>query len=173
MPIKDPTIYPPEWKAFSCFIRYERAELRCECTGECGREHQTIIYGLGTVVSERCTAMNGETGKIGRDGIWRNIDEMHGLNSDVGESLYNDEDIFGSKVVLTVAHLDADGGPCQCKATTGKKCATAEHVKGMCQACHLRYDMPHHQRNRAEGIAARKDESRGLLNICEFPGHVI
>lgn len=28
--------YPPEWKEFSLQIRYERAEGRCECTGECG-----------------------------------------------------------------------------------------------------------------------------------------
>jgi hypothetical protein len=29
-------VYPPGWKAFSLRIRQERAEGRCECTGECG-----------------------------------------------------------------------------------------------------------------------------------------
>ena len=28
--------YPPEWKAVSQAIRYQRAEGRCECEGECG-----------------------------------------------------------------------------------------------------------------------------------------
>lgn len=124
MPIKDPTIYPPEWKAFSCYIRFERAENQCECVGECGREH-----------NGRCWAING------------NPTER------------------GSTVVLTVAHLDADGGPCQCKAETGKKCAIAEHNKAMCQACHLLYDMPHHKRNAAETLMDKKDAQRGLLQI--------
>lgn len=28
--------YPAEWKSLSWMIRYERAQGRCECTGECG-----------------------------------------------------------------------------------------------------------------------------------------
>lgn len=28
--------YPKDWKAISARIRFERAEGRCECTGECG-----------------------------------------------------------------------------------------------------------------------------------------
>jgi hypothetical protein len=28
--------YPKDWKAISNRIRFERAEGRCECTGECG-----------------------------------------------------------------------------------------------------------------------------------------
>lgn len=125
MPIKDPTIYPPEWKAFSCYIRFERAENKCECEGECGRAHEWGICGI-------------ENGSINER---------------------------GSIVVLTVAHLDADGDICQCKAETGKKCAIAEHNKAMCQACHLLYDMPHHKRNAAETLKDKKDAQRGLLQI--------
>jgi hypothetical protein len=51
------------------------------------------------------------------------------------------------KIILTVAHLDYDDGPCRCFAETGKKCAIPEHVKAMCNRCHLRMDMPHHVRN--------------------------
>jgi hypothetical protein len=35
MPI-DYRRYPPDWHAFSRSIRLERAQSRCECTGECG-----------------------------------------------------------------------------------------------------------------------------------------
>lgn len=53
------------------------------------------------------------------------------------------------KVVLTVAHLDHEGGPCRCKAETGIKCANPDHLKAMCNRCHLRLDMPHHRQNAA------------------------
>lgn len=46
-------------------------------------------------------------------------------------------------VVLTVAHLNADGGVCECDP----KCGNPEHLKAMCQRCHLRYDHPRHVRN--------------------------
>lgn len=50
------------------------------------------------------------------------------------------------KVVLTVAHLDGPGGPCDCPAP----CARPDHLKAMCQRCHLRYDLPRHVKNSAE-----------------------
>ena len=31
--------YPPEWKAFSLRIRFDRARGACECTGDCGQMH--------------------------------------------------------------------------------------------------------------------------------------
>jgi len=55
--------YPPEWKALSHSIRSERAQRRCECTGECGlhrthpgprrcveRDHEPAQWALGIVV---------------------------------------------------------------------------------------------------------------------------
>lgn len=47
------------------------------------------------------------------------------------------------KVILTVAHLDAEGGVCRHK----KPCAVRKHLKAMCQRCHLRYDHPRHMAN--------------------------
>lgn len=44
-------------------------------------------------------------------------------------------------IVLTVAHLNREGGICKCSPL----CAEASHVKAMCQRCHLRYDAPLHQ----------------------------
>lgn len=41
--------YPKDWKVISARIRFERAEGRCECSGECGLEHDG-----------RCDAEHGE-----------------------------------------------------------------------------------------------------------------
>lgn len=49
-------------------------------------------------------------------------------------------------VMLTVAHLNRKDGPCQCDP----HCAIEDHVKAMCQRCHLRYDGERHQANAAE-----------------------
>lgn len=51
MPIKDQSIYPPYWKQFSLYIRKERAGDECEWPD--------------------CGAVNGEFGRVGRDGVWR------------------------------------------------------------------------------------------------------
>jgi hypothetical protein len=48
-------------------------------------------------------------------------------------------------VRLTVAHLNAIGGPCACDPL----CAIEDHVKAMCNRCHLRYDVVLHVRNAA------------------------
>ena len=38
MPV-DMSRYPADWSAISEYIRFERANGRCECEGECGRGH--------------------------------------------------------------------------------------------------------------------------------------
>ena len=43
------------------------------------------------------------------------------------------------KIVLTAAHLCHD-----------ESCRNFEHIKHMCQRCHLRYDSKHHQENAAK-----------------------
>lgn len=50
-----------------------------------------------------------------------------------------------SRIVLTVAHLDHQPENC-----------ADENLKAMCQRCHLRYDVPHHQRNAARTRRAAK-----------------
>lgn len=46
-------------------------------------------------------------------------------------------------VMLTVAHLNAADGPCRCDPL----CTDPDHVKAMCNRCHLRYDVALHQRH--------------------------
>lgn len=106
--------YPKNWPKISQRIRFERAQGRCECTGECGR---------GTH-NGRCPNVNG--GKA------------YGT---------------GSKVVLTVAHLDH----------------TPEHsddsnLRAMCNGCHLAYDAGHH-RETAAATRRAAIEAAGQLAI--------
>ena len=56
MPIKDKSLYPKNWKQISDFIRFKRAEYRCECTGECGL-HKT------TPGPRRCVEIHGQSAK--------------------------------------------------------------------------------------------------------------
>ena len=60
------------------------------------------------------------------------------------------------KIVLTVAHLNAPGGPCQCEP----RCGIDAHVKAMCQRCHLRYDIDRHVMHRTEKRDAERLRKR-------------
>lgn len=100
--------YPANWTAISKRIRFERAEGRCECRGECGYDHSGIAF-----TGARCEQVHGEA-------ITGNA--------------------RGSKVVLTVAHLDHN--PTN---------SDDENLKAMCQRCHLAYDLELHAQTRARG----------------------
>lgn len=65
----------------------------------------------------------------------------------------------GGKVMLTTAHLDAEGDACRCEELTGELCANPEHLKAMCNRCHLRYDQKKHQKNAA---ATRRQKKNNL-----------
>jgi hypothetical protein len=47
----NPSAYPAGWAQFSAFIRFARANGRCECTGECG------LHG-GPTATHRCTEVH-------------------------------------------------------------------------------------------------------------------
>lgn len=57
-------------------------------------------------------------------------------------------------VVLTSAHLWR--GPCAEHHAAGVKCGDLEHLKGMCQACHLSYDRELHVANARRTRFGRK-----------------
>jgi hypothetical protein len=127
--------YPKDWPAISKRIRFERAGGKCEwimADGQrCNAEHGELIFRFKS---------NPER--------WRWPDTI-----DLGES---DSECFGTKVILTVAHLDADGDVCTCRRDTGLKCGIESHLKALCQLHHLRYDLPHHKRNAAKTRRAKK-----------------
>lgn len=58
----------------------------------------------------------------------------------------------GSKVVLTVAHLDHQPENC-----------APENLRAMCQRCHLNYDREHHAQTRA----ATKREGKAVSDLLD------
>lgn len=130
MNLKD---YPPDWKAISIEVR-QRAGDQCECEGECG-----------THAGERCAAVNYALGhRRVATGQWKPF------------AAGRDEEEWSkpSLVVLTVAHLWQ--GPCADHHAAGVKCGDPSHLKAMCQACHLRYDLAHHIARRKQNRFAKK-----------------
>jgi len=131
--------YPPYWKQFSEWVRFERAGSRCEF---CGVGNYYLRYKSKHLI-------DGEVIVNPRD-----QDELHLIDSWLFDTPFK-----LSTIVLTVAHLDNDDGICKCEQETGFKCAKPDHVKALCQACHLSYDAQRHRRNRI----ATRDAKRGLL----------
>lgn len=117
--------YPSNWKPFSLHIRFDRAAGRCECEGECGKDHDG-----------RCRARHGQL-------YWQRTTERV------------------SMIVLTVAHLWQH--TCGCKF----KCAIKSHVRAMCQACHLRYDVEERASHARATRQRRKDARRDLLRLMQ------
>jgi hypothetical protein len=68
------------------------------------------------------------------------------------------------KVILTVAHLDAVGDVCRCEEETGLLCANPDHLKALCNRCHLRYDHAKHIKNAA---ATRRRKKNNLELFAE------
>ena len=66
---------------------------------------------------------------------------------DCGAVNYEPHPVTGSKVILTVAHLDHD-----------KSNNKFDNLKALCQKCHLAYDLPRHIENRKYGRNHRKQQ---------------
>jgi len=106
--------YPDNWKGISLRIRHVRAKNRCECRGQCGYDHQmeakTITASCGVRATmhlddhKRCMALNRSS-----------------------------HPVTGSKVVLTVAHLDHK-----------LEDHSDENLMACCQRCHLKFDHQQH-----------------------------
>ena len=136
MPIKpeNRSRYPANWAEISERIRFERAQGRCECRGECGHEHVHVAEDwIGTWTNNRCKAI---------------YDLPH--------------PVTGSRVVLTVAHLDhtpensADG-----------------NLRAMCQRCHLAYDQEEHQRSREETRKINMAGRTRRTTVTEAPDETV
>jgi hypothetical protein len=92
---------------------------------------------------DRCECM-GECGRDTHDGRCPNRN---------GQPAYG----TGSRVVLTVAHLNYTPEDCD-----------DDNLRAMCQACHLHYDRGHHAETRALGRAeALAVMGQGTLDLTE------
>lgn len=130
MPI-DYRNYPDNWKELSRWIREDRAKGKCE---DCG-------------------APNGEYICRKQDDPYRWIDAEL-LTDTGGEGGIYEDYSMAVKVVLTVAHLWRK------ECTCDHKCGNPEHLKALCQRCHLVYDLPHHMRNAAETRRRKKEREQ-------------
>jgi hypothetical protein len=139
--------YPRNWKEISRFIRFERADNKCE---QCGVQNGFLKFRSSSLANG-FEIVNP-----------KNQARIHELESRLCDLSYS-----VTKIVLTVAHLDHEGGPCDCFRRTGKKCGNAEHLLALCQACHLKLDMPKHIACARRTRTKKKDSSRGLFSILE------
>jgi hypothetical protein len=129
MPIRDKSLYPPDWPAISKRVR-ERAGQRCQW---CGRG-------------------NGQVHAVAPDGAWCELggERWHDNKGNPIPSrgqlatCCEASDWHATKTVLTVAHLDHD--PTNCDES---------NLVALCQRCHLNYDAKHHASN-ARRTRARK-----------------
>lgn len=119
--------YPDDWEAVRARV-LARARGRCECRGECGVDHASELDPDGLLA-------RGEPDRCAAH------DGRH-------------HPVTGSLVVLTTAHLWR--GPCAEHDRAQVKCGELEHLAAMCQACHLRYDRPHHVANAKRTRRARR-----------------
>lgn len=131
--------YPDDWEQISQYIRFERAEGRCECTGQCGDHHGLRCNAPHLVVVGRLKRMPSVWLP------WEQIDELeYGAYDQV-------------RIVLTTAHLDHDP-----MNSDGKNLLAA------CQQCHLRYDAQHHAATAAKNRRRKLTEAgQGELDLME------
>ncbi|HEX2679551.1 MAG TPA: hypothetical protein VHM19_23035 [Polyangiales bacterium] len=126
-------LYPRDWPAISKRIR-ERAANRCECTGQCGDEHDQAG-------APRCCAANGEL--VLRD---PKRPARFAYHAPCGGCAGGDPDCARAvRIVLTVAHLDHD-------PTNNAD----SNLLALCQRCHLRLDRHEHAKNARQTRRARK-----------------
>jgi hypothetical protein len=137
MPVNYKRDYPPNWRAFSRSIIFDRAKERCECTGECGRAHGTL-------------KKPGRCSKVHRAQI---LSEARIRRPRQERKLF--------MVILTCAHLWQ--GACQCAF----KCAEPSHVKALCQACHLAYDLEERVSHARATREKKKDSRRPVITLAE------
>lgn len=120
--------YPKDWKQIRQRIM-QRAQDRCECTGECGDEHQKkryIYIGPNGGDVPRCAAKHGTV--IARLRSY----PAHYIEPDDAEE---DVDYYLDpvRVVLTIAHRDHT-----------PENNDDSNLAALCQRCHLRLDRDHH-----------------------------
>jgi hypothetical protein len=128
--------YPKDWKAIRAAI-LERADNRCECTGQC--------RSACSVGGRTCNVPNGKI-------IRRFVDEPWVW---VPESCRPLDRLTGPiRIVLTIAHLDhtpENNDP--------------SNLRAMCQRCHLAYDAKHHAQNARRTRFERKAVGELFANL--------
>ncbi len=108
--------------------------IRPENKARYPKDWNAISLAIRERSGQRCECM-------GECGVSHNITTLTAESGRCYAINYKAHPITGSKVILTVAHLDHIPENCD-----------PSNLKAMCQRCHNRYDMP----MRRKGIADRK-----------------
>lgn len=122
MPIKPENLkfYPENWPEIRERIR-KRSGNRCECTGECGEQHE----------AGRCNLEHMSTGYRLLSGKF--VPAKH-FTPELAASLFGQYRTLAlKKIVLTVSHKNHVPSDCE-----------DSNLQHFCQRCHLLYDREHH-----------------------------
>lgn len=134
MPI-DYSEYPPNWHEISEYIRYVRAENKCET---CGAPNGELIY------------------RPHGDHRWKLAPEGHEADAMALDG------ITFVKVVLTVAHIRHDKSDCRFYWFKYIPGDPTNNLVAECQRCHLLRDSKLHARNRKYGRHHNRKEQLRL-----------
>jgi len=155
MPIRESerARYPADWSTVVVPRIRARSGGRCECFGDCGRDHEPEMRmtpePLESAPMDLGLAPSGPARPATVPYVEARCEAVNGWLHPVTRSL----------VVLTVAHLDHT--PENCDDT---------NLLDMCQRCHLKYDAPHHAETRAAARrAALADQMSPLFDLPEGP----
>jgi hypothetical protein len=140
MPIRPETrhLYPADWPAISRWVRFERAQGRCE----------------------RCAAPHGETIERSADGAFYRLPDGGVFSAETGapRDASCPSGLWGAwravKIVLTTAHIDHDAA---------NNPADGSNWAAWCQRCHLRHDRDQHVQTRR----ATERAAAGIADLFE------
>jgi hypothetical protein len=126
-------LYPIDWRELSAFIRFKRANGRCE---HCKRPHGHSVLHMGDGVwwDELIAAWRDEKGRKVRrlptpDEMARSQPGLSGIDPPAPLRV--------TRVVLATAHLNHDPGDNR-----------PRNLAALCQRCHMRHDAREHRRRR-------------------------
>lgn len=123
MPI-DYSEYPEKWKEISEYIRFERADNKCET---CGAPNHEIIY------------------RPNNDNYWKIAPEGHEADAMLLDG------VKFTKIVLTVAHINPDKMDVRYNPEFYDPEDEENNLVAECQRCHLYRDRHLHAMNRKYG----------------------
>ena len=89
------TRYPADWTAISARIRFERADGRCECEGECGARSNHRV-------SDHCMAEHGKLHPLTGKPVWLTVAHLNHTLEDC-----RDENL---RAMCQACHLSYDRG---------------------------------------------------------------
>lgn len=120
MPIRKEmkALYPPDWKAISDRIRFDRAGGVCE---ECGAPHGALIV-RSSINPDAWLLVRPQDGAL----MWDDGEDFRVIREDQLDDQWSGKEI---KVVLTTAHLNHDPADNR-----------EGNLAAYCQRCHLVHD---------------------------------